>query len=284
MINLSKIIIILLFTAQVSATGNKFPGGGRSQINDDLDHFIGIGKTLVTPSNYNKSVLLQMGQTAGLTMLIFAVDARMQEFVHSNSNRTNDRIFNFDEYHGSVYTQFFALGLYGAGAASQNSKLQRLGLKAIEATVYSSFITAGLKALFGRLRPFKTTDPFEFKPLSMKSSYTALPSGHTTSAFAVSTIMAKSVDNIWWDCAWYGAAVGVAASRIYHDRHWASDTFLGAVIGYQVAKMIHNSDSGSNLRSNTLNNYKFNIFRTKTGIGYSLSFSFPINGLPESNR
>ena len=108
-----------------------------------------------------------------------------------------------------------------------------MGLRATEAFVYSGIITAGLKVLIGRWRPYAGKDHLFFKPFQFNNDdYVSLPSGHTTVSFAVSTVLAKSMDNPYWKIFWYGSAGLVGVSRIYHNKHWLSDVFLGSVIGH----------------------------------------------------
>jgi membrane-associated phospholipid phosphatase len=60
--------------------------------------------------------------------------------------------------------------------------------------------------------------------------------------FAVSTVMANYLDNTLWKVFWYGSAGLVGAARIYNNKHWVSDVFLGAAIGYFVGRFTVNFD------------------------------------------
>lgn len=64
-------------------------------------------------------------------------------------------------------------------------------------------------------------------------------------AFAVSTVMAKSLKNKLWKGFWYGSAGMVAASRVYHNAHWVSDVFLGGIIGYSFGAYVVDFDKKS---------------------------------------
>lgn len=59
----------------------------------------------------------------------------------------------------------------------------------------------------------------------------AFPSGHTSNAFTFATSLAYSYG---WTAAvpGFAAAFVTAAARIADDRHWLSDTVMGATIGY----------------------------------------------------
>lgn len=65
------------------------------------------------------------------------------------------------------------------------------------------------------------------------ASYDAFPSGHTATIFSVATVFAKQYSDIPLVPIFsYSFATIVGISRMIEHAHWASDVFLGAVIGY----------------------------------------------------
>jgi len=70
-----------------------------------------------------------------------------------------------------------------------------------------------------------------------KGKYQSFPSGHTTAAFAVASAVTSESRRWWPRGVWvvapvmYGGATLVGLSRMYHNKHWASDVALGAAIG-----------------------------------------------------
>ena len=87
---------------------------------------------------------------------------------------------------------------------------------------------------------------WDFNPLYLTpNDFWSYPSGHTTSAFALSTTLAESVKADWLKVLCYVPAFTTAFARIYENKHWASDVFAGAFIGYFVAKFftdLHKKD------------------------------------------
>ncbi|NOX66590.1 MAG: phosphatase PAP2 family protein, partial [Chlorobi bacterium] len=67
-----------------------------------------------------------------------------------------------------------------------------------------------------------------------------------------------------------GSAGVVGAARIYHDKHWVSDVFLGGAIGYFVGRFVVN-----------LNNVEDSEF---SGLNISPTLSFDKVGLQMSLR
>ena len=65
------------------------------------------------------------------------------------------------------------------------------------------------------------------------SGYDAFPSGHTSMAFSIATVYAKMYDDyLAVPVIAYSAASLVGLSRLTEHAHWASDVFVGAVLGY----------------------------------------------------
>ncbi len=67
--------------------------------------------------------------------------------------------------------------------------------------------------------------------------FSSFPSGHTTTAFAAAAAVTNETTRWWPRSTWivgplmYGGATAVGLSRMYHNRHWASDVVVGAMIG-----------------------------------------------------
>ena len=137
--------------------------------------------------------------------------------------------------------------LYVAGRASKQRDMADLGLHGTEAVVLGSVFAGVLKDAFGRARPFvhPPTDSTGFNPndwqfgrgLRSGDSYRSFPSGHSVAAFAAAAAVANETDRWWPSLTWvigpamYGGAGLVGLSRMYNNRHWASDVMMGAAIG-----------------------------------------------------
>lgn len=132
--------------------------------------------------------------------------------------------------------------VFGIGAASDRRGTAAVGLHTVEAIVASGAVTGAVKMLAGRARPYTTGDSsatsFDLgRGLRGGTAYQSLPSGHSTAAFALAGALAAEGRHRWASTnritgpAGFAVAALVAGSRIYHDRHWASDVVLGAGIG-----------------------------------------------------
>jgi len=106
----------------------------------------------------------------------------------------------------------------------------RVGFLFVAIGLPSLFVTI-IKRMIGRARPMVTghVDPFVFSPFIWRSDYAGLPSGHTTTAFAVlvafSTLWPRSRTIV------LVYAVLIAMSRVVVTAHYTTDVLMGALVG-----------------------------------------------------
>jgi membrane-associated phospholipid phosphatase len=85
-----------------------------------------------------------------------------------------------------------------------------------------------IKRIIGRVRP-SGLGPYAYEPLSWRSEYASLPSGHTTNVFAtlvaVGLIFPRARPALWV------YALVIAASRVIVSAHFPSDVLAGAAFG-----------------------------------------------------
>jgi len=240
---------------------------------EDLSHFLktglGIAEALF---EFNASNWRSAGLAVGSTALLFAADKTVRKTALSNQNDFNDHLFYFDHFYGDVYELGFTVALYGAGYVSGRKNIRMMGLHSIEAFLYAGAISSVFKVIAGRRRPYAGDRNLVFEPFNFENVYNSLPSGHATAAFAVSTIMAKSVDNTRWDIFWYGIAAMTGASRIYHNQHWVSDVFLGSVLGYSVASYIMNREQDSSEKHSAVSKFTISPYFAIGSAGIRMRF------------
>ena len=131
------------------------------------------------------------------------------------------------------------VGMYAYGRLARDEKVADLGLHGTEALAIGAVTGTLLKGLFGRERPYVKRDPFSYRLGRgfRREQYRSFPSGHTISAFAAAAAVTSETRR-WWPGsekfigpAMYGGATLAGISRIYHNRHWASDIAMGAAVG-----------------------------------------------------
>ena len=153
-------------------------------------------------------------------------------------------------------------GMYLAGRASKDHKLADLGLHGTEALLVGEGLASLMKGVFGRGRPYLTPqDPnpddwHRFRGFRSNDAYRSFPSGHAVAAFAAGSAVTAEMSRWHPESRWlvgavmYGGAGLVGLSRMYNQRHWASDVIIGAAIGTFAGNKVvryHHSHPGNRL-------------------------------------
>ena len=209
-----------------------------------------VRDTAVTDTTRRHQVLFTMGDAAlaagfvGLTVALFPADrsiAQRLENENSKANRFFDKSSTGLELISTPGAYIVGPALYAFGRFAHHPDIEDLGWHGTEAVVLATGVTGLLKGVLGRSRPYVTADTnphdFKFGKGFSGEDRASFPSGHTTVAFAAASSVTSEVQRIWPGHTWivapvmYGGATLVGLSRMYHNKHWASDVVLGAGIG-----------------------------------------------------
>lgn len=181
---------------------------------------------------------------AGLTVAMFPIDKSVAGRLQ-NPNAQANRFFENASTDVRLLADpgglIISLSMYGAGRVGHWKNVADFGLHATEAIAVAGITTTFLKGVAGRARPFVSIDTnprdFHFGRGFTNGNFQSFPSGHTTAAFALASTVTSESQRWWPHQTWivaptmYGAATLVGLSRMYNNKHWASDVALGAAIG-----------------------------------------------------
>ena len=147
---------------------------------------------------------------------------------------------------------FGAIAVYGIGRLSHSTTTADVGLHMTEALVLTTGIGQVVRGAVGRARPSSAVNgplTHRFGRGYTDFEYRSFPSLHAATAFAAS---AAAVEEIrlrnphavrWAAPLLYGAASVPGFTRLYLDKHWASDvaagSFLGAWLGIKTVRYAH---------------------------------------------
>ena len=176
---------------------------------------------------------LSLGAISGAGLL----DNEVRVFSQNQRTPLLDNLFAKDKYFVEIAASLTAL-TYLYGLAAENENTRRLGLKLTEAFLINGAITGALKILVGRERPTTAQSNFNFYPFSTSWGKTSFPSGHTSTAFALSAVLANETDHLALKIFVYSLSTAVGVSRIYNNEHWLSDVIAGGIIGYFVGEFV----------------------------------------------
>ncbi|MDB4949718.1 MAG: phosphoesterase PA-phosphatase related protein [Gemmatimonadetes bacterium] len=132
-------------------------------------------------------------------------------------------------------------GFYLAGLARHDRTMSEVALHGMEAVVATQAIVTLGKGIAGRARPLvDPTNPHDYKlfrGFHAGDDYQSFPSGHAAAAFAIAgALTAEATDHKprlrrLVALTTYTAAGFTGLSRMYDNKHWASDVVAGAAVG-----------------------------------------------------
>ena len=147
---------------------------------------------------------------------------------------------------------FGAVAVYGIGRLTGSSTTADVGLHMTEALVLTTGFGQAIRGALGRARPSSSNGnplTFRYGRGFTDFEYRSFPSLHAATAFAAS---AAAVEEIrlrdpgavkWAAPLLYGAASIPGFTRLYLNKHWASDvvagSFLGALMGVKTVRYAH---------------------------------------------
>jgi len=159
---------------------------------------------------------------------------------------TSTFITNF----GGAYEGYLLASFGAYGFVFHNEKMKTTTLLATQAYITGAAVETVFKVLSGRTRPSYYDPNAEAEPAFLgpfaKSGgariNSAFPSGHTTVAFAAATVFAMEYKNRpWIPIVAYSSASLIGLSRITENKHWATDVFVAAALGYLTGRQIANN-------------------------------------------
>jgi membrane-associated phospholipid phosphatase len=200
---------------------------------------------------------LRVGLIAAATMAVMPFDQPLINSTQGNQ-RYNNSVFIVG---GRMYGEWYAIGgvasvfgIYGLIAKDDRSK--KISIELIQAGVYAELITHVLKNTIGRARPYTNEGAFSYHPFSFFDiDYNSMPSGHTTSAMALSTVMSRHANKTVFKILAYAPAAFTMFSRIYQNQHYLSDEILACGIGYFVGNWVVDLHEGKRHRINVASVY-----------------------------
>ncbi len=236
---LVAVLTVSGLTKEVSARDERVTDNKKISLNAEYfkGYFSDTGDIVTSPLRWDKKNWFKASLVAGVTLGLYVLDEEIHEWIQDNRH---DDVSEFAERFGDGKNVLPPLVLfYAVGHVTKNVKAQRTALLTIENVVITGVFTQVMKYSFQRRRP-NTGDPYDTwdGPWGGGDSL-AFPSGHTSLAFSIATPIATEYkNNLIIPPLAYGLASLVGWSRMNDDKHWASDVFMGAALGYFTGKAV----------------------------------------------
>jgi len=217
------------------------------------------------PTKWGGKDWIKVGATIGLTFAAMPFDQKI-----TNATQGHQRYYySAPIVGGRVYGEWYSIigvaggfGLYGWIANDTSAK--KISIELLQAGLYAEAFTEVLKIIVGRERPVATENSSNYHPPTLSNyNFQSMPSGHTTSAFALSTVMSRHAHSTGLKILAYIPAGFTMFSRIYQHQHWLSDEIPAAAVGYFVGNWVVDLHEGKRHHINVTSMYPI-------GISYSL--------------
>ena len=198
----------------------------------------------VSPSNFDWHDWSVCALVVGATGIAFFGDQPVRTMIKAHQSSTVKHFLHLGVVYGSVFTAVGVGGsMYLAGLGFSRPWLHETGREVLTSVALAEITTGVLKVVSGRTRPYVNEGPYKFHFIGKNNSSWSFPSGHSTAAFSVSTVLAARISNPYATIGLYVVSSLAAAQRIYSDNHWLSDVILGAAIGTAVGHIVVKNSS-----------------------------------------
>ena len=177
------------------------------------------------------------------TAALIATDARAGRYFR-RSDTYNGFNSKFTSTVTGVGVVIAPVGLYVAGILTKDRYARRTALLAGEALADGEILGAIMKDVGRRKRPQdfaaneNMTGSWFAQTNGVLKGIGSFPSEHSVAAFAVATVISRRYPrHKWVPYVAYGLSSLVGFSRLTTSAHFPSDVFMGAVLGYGIARL-----------------------------------------------
>jgi len=212
-------------------------------------YLLDIKDVAISPIKWNAKQWISAGMVIGTAaLLVNTADLKLQQYSQTLITQNGDNFSaNFLEPWGSgVYSMATMAVFYTQGLIAGNQRSKKVAMLGVKAYIVSGLYVQIPKYAINRKRPYhgEYPDPYGFEGVCGDAWFKGMPSGHTTSIFAVATIVASEYsETIWVPIVAYTVATLASLSRIYDNKHWGSDVLVGAAFGFAIGKLIHRKNN-----------------------------------------
>jgi len=197
------------------------------------------------PFHWDKTDWTIAGSVIGATGLAFIADRAIADYYRNGDHRSgfltslSDVTTHFGDYKMQVP---LIMGIWVTGLATDDKTMKKIAGDATEASLIAAgVINPAIVYLTGRALPCDNMDPYKFEPFTPRKY--SFPSGHTTAAFALATVLDQNLRShygYWQTPILFAMASGTAVSRVYDQTHYISDVIFGAGVGWAVGYWVSN--------------------------------------------
>lgn len=232
------------------------------------------------PTKWDGSDWLRIGLLGAGTFLMMQADEPIRRFINHDIKYAKSFPLEFGDMWGELYFTELLFGGFTLYALYNGDKTaHKIAFEIAQAAVYTFYINGSLKYIIGRARPYLNQGNQTYVPFSEYTNpdHQSLPGGHTGIVMALTTVLSRNAKPVWLKVLAYVPAALSILGRVYLDKHWISDVFLGGAIGYLTAtwvvdqheKPVENNINKSQLGIRSINIQPF-VFGDSYGLGLTI--------------
>jgi hypothetical protein len=198
------------------------------------------GYTLSSPARWDGTDVLTAGLFGVGVVGSFYLDENLRTWMLDNRSPLLDAVERVGFYYGSPALMLsLTVVFYGGGAWSDNDWLMDTGVMFAGALISIAAIQEPVRIVSGRARPETGEGHMSFQFMTgLADERASFFSGHCAIAFSMSTILSRRIGNPFVSVGLYALASTTCFGRMYADRHWFSDVFIGTVLGVLIGNSI----------------------------------------------
>lgn len=243
------LLLIVIFEPSPCGAGGLFAQdlGSQDTVQGNRYNFSQFGREtwrfFKQPVTWDGSEWLKVGLIGGGTFLLMQVDQPIRDVVVKDQRYYKSVPIEAGRMWAELYPPVLIFtGFAVHSLITDDIRTRKVAYEVGQACLYAGVVDKLLSLSFGRAKPFVNEGPKSFHPFStfdpLLQDNQSMPGGHCTIAFALSTVLSRNAGPVWLKVLAYVPASLTFVSRVYQDRHWTSDDFLGAALGYSIATWV----------------------------------------------
>ena len=194
------------------------------------------------PFTWGGNDWLKVGAIGVATLLVMEVDEPIRIYITEQNRSYKTVPLEVGRLWAETYPPLlFFTGFAAHSLLTGDVRSKKVAFELVQVVLYAGAARTIMAKTIGRARPFSNEGPKSFHPFTTHEpvqDYQSLPGGHCVIGFALSTVLSRNAGPVWLKTLAYVPAALTFVSRVYQNKHWASDEILGTALGYLVATWV----------------------------------------------
>jgi membrane-associated phospholipid phosphatase len=242
-----KLVLVIVTLAVFQLWGQQQPLEAATQLKLAANEQSDISGKQISVQNHFRVFKVLAAATVG-AVLVSQADKKIDEEyaleLHKFPFSMLHQYGDFGKWYDHQQTYYalggIALGALGYSWFSSDPYAKTTVVKVAQAYLLTAATCYLLKISLGRDRPYLNSGSTSFHPFrfDFNASKMSFPSGHTSTVFAMMTVLARRTTSRWLKSAYYALAASVGFQRMLYRKHWASDVIFGGALGYCIGELV----------------------------------------------